>query len=99
MRASISFNETSRELLADPETAALYLEEFLADDDIDAFKLALRRVAEARLGGMSALAEATQLNRESLYRALSDKSNPRLDTLASILAALGLRIGVTPMRE
>ena len=99
MKASVPFDETSRELLKDPETAAMYLEEFLADDDIEAFKLALRHVADARLGGMTALSEITHLNRESLYRTLSGKSNPRLDTLATILGALGLRIGVIAVRE
>jgi hypothetical protein len=33
MRASVPFDETSRELLKDPETAAMYLEESLEDDD------------------------------------------------------------------
>jgi probable addiction module antidote protein len=99
MKASVPFDETSRELLKDPETAAMYLEEFLADDDMELFKLALKHVADARLGGMTALSEATHLNRESLYRALSEKGNPRLDTLATILSALGLRIGITAARE
>jgi probable addiction module antidote protein len=99
MKASVPFDETSRELLKDPETAAMYLEEFLADDNMELFKLALKHVADARLGGMTALSEATHLNRESLYRALSEKGNPRLDTLATILSALGLRIGITAARE
>lgn len=98
MKASVPFDDTSRELLKDPETAAMYLEEFLEDEDLELFKLALRHVADARLGGMTALSEATHLNRESLYRALSGKSNPRLDTLATILSALGLRIGVTAVK-
>jgi probable addiction module antidote protein len=95
VKASVPFDDTSRELLKDPETAAMYLEEFLRDEDFELFKLALRHVADARLGGMMALSEATHLNRESLYRVLSEKGNPRLDTLATILSALGLRIGVT----
>jgi probable addiction module antidote protein len=45
---------------------------------------------------MSALAERTGLSRETLYRTLSDKGNPRLDTLAAILAAFGLRLSVRP---
>jgi probable addiction module antidote protein len=99
MKASVSFDETSRELLKDPETAAMYLEESLEDGDFELFKLALRHVAEARLGGIAALSEATHLNRESLYRTLSGKGNPRLDTLSTILSALGLRIGVTAVKE
>jgi probable addiction module antidote protein len=74
---------------------ALYIEEMLADGDAHAVPVALRTVADA-LGGMSALAEKTGLSRETLYRTLSDKGNPRLDTLAAILAAFGLRLSVRP---
>jgi DNA-binding phage protein len=54
MRASRPFRATQLAQLKGPESAALYLEEALAAGDTDAFKLALRNVAEARLGGMSA---------------------------------------------
>ena len=44
--------------------------------------------------GMSQVAEATGLSRESLYRALSAKGNPTL----SVLKALGLRLTVAESR-
>ena len=94
MRASRPFRETRIELLHDPESAALYLDEALAAGDMVAFKLALRNVAEARLGGMGALAERTALNREALYRSLSEGGNPTLETLTRVMHALGLRIAV-----
>lgn len=74
---------------------SLYIEEMMADGDARAVPVALRTVADA-LSGMSALAEKTGLSRETLYRTLSDKGNPRLDTLAAILAAFGLRLSVRP---
>ena len=77
---------------------AIYIEEMLADGDARAVPVALRTVAEA-LGGMGALAEKTGLSRESLYRTLSERGNPRLDTLAAILAAFGLRLSVQPTRK
>ena len=92
--ASRSFQQTRIALLQDPERAALYLEEALAAGDTEAFKIALRNVAEARLGGMAALAKKTKLSRESLYRALSDQGNPTLATLSTVLGALGLRVAV-----
>jgi transcriptional regulator with XRE-family HTH domain len=55
-------------------------------------------VAEV-LGGMNALAERTGLSRATLYRTLSEKGNPRLDTLAALLAAFGLRLAVQPIRK
>ncbi|MDZ7645602.1 MAG: helix-turn-helix domain-containing protein [Woeseiaceae bacterium] len=45
-------------------------------------------------GGVAALARKTGLSRETLYRTLSRKGNPRLDTLTAILAAYGLRLSV-----
>jgi probable addiction module antidote protein len=55
--------------------------------------IALRTIVEA-VGGMSALARQTGLSRESLYRTLSERGNPRLDTLATILAVFGLSLTV-----
>jgi probable addiction module antidote protein len=60
------------ERIQDPELAALYLSECLEDDDPQAFLLALRDVADAS-GGVRALSETAHLNRESLYRMLSEK--------------------------
>lgn len=64
------------------------------DNEEELFLLALRAVAEAR--GMSALAKETALTRESLYRMLSAKGNPRLSSLGAVLRALGLRLAVEP---
>jgi probable addiction module antidote protein len=74
---------------------ALYIEAMLADGDPRAIPIALRTVADA-LGGMAALADKTGLSRETLYRTLSEKGNPRLETLTVILAAFGLRLSVQP---
>ena len=76
---------------------ATYIEEMLADGDARAVPVALRTVADA-VGGMSVLAERTGLSRETLYRTLSERGNPRLDTLAAILAAFNLRLSVRPTR-
>jgi probable addiction module antidote protein len=67
----------------------------LADGDPRAIPIALRTVADA-IGGMAALADKTGLSRETLYRTLSEKGNPRLGTLTGILAAFGLRLSVQP---
>ncbi len=95
MKPATPFNESRLEMLKDPELAALYLEECLADGDIETFKAALKHVAHASLGGMSALSRVTHLNREALYRSLSEEGNPNLATLTKVLDAFGLRIGIT----
>jgi probable addiction module antidote protein len=77
---------------------AAYIESMLADGDMRAVPVALRTVADA-VGGMAALAEKTGLSRETLYRTLSASGNPRLDTLALVLEAFGLRLAVQPRRR
>ncbi|MCP5006012.1 MAG: putative addiction module antidote protein [Planctomycetes bacterium] len=63
---------------------------------MDMFTAALKDVTDARVGSMAALSKQTHLNREQLYKTLSKKGNPRLETLTKVLHALGLRISVTP---
>ena len=82
-------------LLRDPEQASIYLAECLEDGDIELFQEALRNVAKAQEGGVRAVAEQADLNRENLYRALSRKGKPQLETVTKMLAALGLRLTVT----
>ena len=67
------------------------LEEYQKDGDRESFMLSLRHVAMAQ-GGIAHLAHETHLNRESLYRLLSGKGNPTLETLMSILNAFGLKM-------
>ncbi len=95
MARSKNYQDSLLESLADATEAAAYLNVALADGDKEVFLLALRNVADARLGGMSKLAEATGLNRESLYRMLSENGNPELGSLSRLLQALGLRLAVT----
>ena len=94
-KASISHDEaTVRELRDSPEFAAEYLRAALEDDDEPGVLLiALRRVAQAR-GGVAKVAKAAGVERESLYRALSARGNPRLSTLVAVAKAVGLRLTV-----
>jgi probable addiction module antidote protein len=94
MPKSKSYQEDLSESLKDPKEAAAYLNAALDDGEPEVFLLALRDVAEARLGGMTKVAQKTKLNRESLYRMLSDKGNPELNSLSTLLDALGLKIVV-----
>jgi probable addiction module antidote protein len=94
MEKSRPYQEYLNEILADPLEAAGYLNAAMEEGDKELFLLALRNVAEARLGGMSKLAEVSGLNRESLYRMLSGKGNPELKSLDRLLHALGLKISV-----
>ncbi len=69
-----------------------FLEDALKDGDARAILPAMR--VAARVLGMTELARRTGLSRETLYRTLGDRGNPRLDTLATLLQAFGLRLSV-----
>ena len=79
--------------LQDPATAAAYLNAAVEEDDPGAFLQALRNVTEAR-GGVARIADLTGLNRQQLYRTLSENGNPELRSLSKILGVSGLRFAV-----
>jgi probable addiction module antidote protein len=81
--------------LQDDAEAAAYLQAAIDERDAAGLMIALRRIAEAR-GGIATIAERTGLSRETLYRTLSERGNPRLSSLAAILNATGLKIAIAP---
>jgi probable addiction module antidote protein len=80
----------------DRQFAAAYLDQVLADGDQEELMLALRRLSEA-FGGVTGLAQQAGLNSTTLYRTLSSNGNPELRTLRALLAAMGLRLSVSPV--
>ena len=83
--------------LDDEETIALYLNAALKDPNPDVLLAAIRDVARAR--GMTQLANAAGLGRESLYKALTPGAKPRYDTVLKLLHALGVRLTATPVHH
>lgn len=66
--------------LKTPKEIFAYLNVVLENDDPKFFMLALRNVG---------------LNRENLYKTLSGKRNPGVETINSMLLTYGLRLSVT----
>jgi len=93
-KASVNYKEGLLYDLKDPEEASAYLNAALEEGSQEIFLLALRDVANAR--GLTQLARETSLNRENLYRILSEKGNPQLFSLTVLLDALGLSLAVKP---
>lgn len=97
MEKSKKYQDWLIEKLKDHDEAVAYLndalEESLKGDEEsqNLFLLAIRNVAEAH-GGMAKLAQKAHLGRESLYKTLSDKGNPKWQTLVSLIIALGLNL-------
>lgn len=77
--------------LKDPEAASHYLNAALEDSE-EMFLVALRDVAEAHQ--IALVAEGAGLSRESVYRMLSDKGNPRYSSLTNILRTLRLKLAI-----
>ena len=81
------------DFLDSDEALVEYLNVALEENDPKYFAKALGNVARAK--GVSSVSEATGPGRQSLYRALSDDGNPRIDTLFRVLEALEVKLAVT----
>lgn len=71
---------------------ANYLEAVLEDGDPALIAHALGVIARAK--GMTNIARASGLGRESLYKALSADGNPEFATVLKVIHALGLKLKV-----
>jgi len=93
-KASISHDKALiQELRDNPGFAAEYLRAAMEDSEVPkVLLLALRQIAEAC--GVAKVAKAAGIERQSLYRALSPRGNPRLSTLFAVTKAIGLRLTV-----
>jgi probable addiction module antidote protein len=100
-KMSVSHRERLiEELRADPELAAIHLREAFASlghpEERAVGMLAIRDVAQA-YGGLAKIAGEAGISREALYRALSPKGNPTLNTLLAVLGSVGMRLSVEPV--
>ena len=76
------------------EVIAEYLSAALEDPNPEVFLMAVADVAKAK--GMSGIAGATGLGRESLYKAFAPGAKPRYDTVLKVLRALGMQLHAVP---
>jgi probable addiction module antidote protein len=95
---SVPYEEDLYRALRNPAEAEAYINAALADGDIKVFLLALRDVIEAQ-SSVASIAKETKLNRENLYRILSDAGNPTISSLITILDALGLSLTVRSIQK
>lgn len=93
MPRSQPYQDDLLQALKDPHEAAAYLSAALEDGNEQVFLLALRNLVDATIG-MTELAHNAHLNRESLYKTLSEKGNPHLSSIRSILDGLGYRLTI-----
>ena len=93
MANAVKFEEVLKKRLENSEQAAKYLTACF-EEGPDVFLLGLRDVVEAQ-GGIRRATRSSKLNRESLYRLLSEDGNPRLSSLNAVLSSLGLKVRFT----
>ncbi|QAU22954.1 putative addiction module antidote protein [Dyella sp. M7H15-1] len=80
------------EYLDNEKVIAAYIKEVMETGDYDLLLSALGDVAKAR--GMTDIAKASGLSRESLYKAVRPGSKPQYETVDRIIHALGLKLTV-----
>lgn len=78
-------------LLQDSDLAE-YLAEAYEDDDPAVFVVALGYAVKHR--GVAQVAEEAGLNRESLYKVINGKVQPKWDTIHRLMRVLGVRLRV-----
>lgn len=82
------------EFLGDEAGQAEFLAEAFETGDATFIANALGVVARAR--GMTSIAKDAGVTREALYKALSEKGDPKLSTLLGVMKALGVRLTASP---
>ena len=84
-------------LRRDPAFAAEYLKAAMEDEEEPrVLQIALRHIAAAR-GGVSKVAVAAGVPRETLNRALMSRGATRLSTLQAVTKAVGMKLTVEPI--
>jgi probable addiction module antidote protein len=78
------------ERLTSPEAIAAYLEAVFEDGDPSLIAAALGDIARAK--GMTEIAKAAGVTRDTLYKSLTKDGDPRLSTFLGVTKALGLKI-------
>ena len=78
--------------LKTPEDRIAYLEAAFEDGDTKDIAMALGDIARSL--GMTNVAKEAGVTREALYKALSEKGDPKLSTLLGVMKALGLHLTV-----
>ncbi|WP_233852885.1 addiction module antidote protein [Paraburkholderia sp. HD33-4] len=82
--------------LDNDEMVAAYLNAALDEGDSDLLLAAIADIAKAR--GITKIAAAAGLGRESLYKTLAPGSKPRMDTVLKLASAIGVKFTAVPLR-
>lgn len=80
------------EFLRTPQEIADYLETVFEEYGTDSRAVVRALGTAARAVGMQKIADATGLQRQGLYKSLSDEGNPSFDTILRVMNAVGVEL-------
>jgi probable addiction module antidote protein len=92
------FTELLDEHLKDPDFAAEFLSQALEEENFSTFLLSLKDVIRVH-GSITSIAEKSKISRSTVYKLFSEKSNPELRTILSLLHTIGYDLRVTKKQE
>lgn len=89
-----SFEELLDEYLENPEFALSFLNQALADENVESFQLSLKDIIRSK-GKVSQLAKEAQLSRGTVYKLMQGKGQAEIGTVLKLVHALGYDLTVT----
>lgn len=92
------FTELLDDFLKDEKFAADFLSQALEEEDFSTFLLSLKDVLRVH-GTISTIAEKSKVSRSTIYKLFSEKSNPELKTILSLLHTIGYDLRVIKRPE
>jgi len=93
-----SIDDLLEEYLNDPEFAMSFLNQALADEDIDALKMSLKDIIRVH-GNISNLAKEAQVSRGTIYKMMTGKGRMEIGTVLKLIHALGYGLTVTKREQ
>lgn len=91
------FTELLDENLKDEDFAAEFLSQAL-EEDFSTFLLSLKDLMRVH-GSITSIAEKSKISRSTIYKLFSEKSNPELRTILSLLHTIGYDLRVTKRHD
>ena len=88
------FTQLLDEYLKDENFAAEFLSQALEEEDFSTFLLSLKDVIRVH-GSLKSIAEKCEISRSTLYNILSEKANPEMKTILTLLHMLGYELKVS----
>lgn len=89
-----SFEELLGEYLENPEFAMSFLNQALADENVEAFQLSLKDIIQVH-GRVALLAKEAHLSRGTIYKLMQGKGQAEIGTILKLIHALGYDLTVT----